>query len=360
MPGHISVIPQAVGTTGGAAQTRVFSQLGRRGIWGWDRKLAVGAWGLDFLVCPSLSQDHGHKEDILCVAQCPPFLLATSSYDGEIIIWNVISGHVCCKLNTPSTSDGAEDGEGPDRSVSCLTFLKTRAANLESAAASLITNGPQGSITFWRLFGRTCPIANFTPSKDRAQVSSMVVTAGDARAYVADQDGFVRVYDIEEYGLWGPELQPPKTLGGGSLLPLYLVSLELIEEEKLLLSSSLDHTVRLWSTDGEYIGTFGQSSPWNIFTPASWSRSGVPCEVLTNPQSLPAHPALERGVPATLTGETEQEKAVEGKAGAELKGCYLWPWNTRDSAPCLTHCQIRETNAENPACSTCSPLGNTF
>lgn len=43
-------------------------------------------------------------------------------------------------------------------------------------------------------------------------------------------------------------------MGGGSLLPLYLVSLELIEEEKLLLSSSLDHTVRLWSTDGEYIG----------------------------------------------------------------------------------------------------------
>lgn len=77
-----------------------------------EGKLAVGAWGLDFLVCPSLSQDHGHKEDILCVAQCPPFLLATSSYDGEIIIWNVISGHVCCKLNTPSTSDGAEDGEG--------------------------------------------------------------------------------------------------------------------------------------------------------------------------------------------------------------------------------------------------------
>lgn len=65
-------------------------------------------------------------------------------------------------------------------------------------------------------------------------------------------------------------------------------------------------------------GTFGQSSPWDIFTPASWSRSGVPCEVLTNPQSLPAHPALERGVPATLTGETEQEKAVEGKAGAEV------------------------------------------
>lgn len=60
----------------------------------------------------SLSQNHGHKEDILCVAQCPPFLLATSSYDGEVIIWNVISGHIYCKLNTPSPSDGAEDRKG--------------------------------------------------------------------------------------------------------------------------------------------------------------------------------------------------------------------------------------------------------
>ncbi|XP_072578215.1 cilia- and flagella-associated protein 337-like [Vulpes vulpes] len=53
--------------------------------------------------------NHGHREDILCVAQCPPFLLATSSYNGEIIIWNVISGHMYCKLNTPRPSDGAED-----------------------------------------------------------------------------------------------------------------------------------------------------------------------------------------------------------------------------------------------------------
>lgn len=33
---------------------------------------------------------------------------------------------------------------GPDRSVSCLAFLKTRAAKFESAAASLIANGPRG------------------------------------------------------------------------------------------------------------------------------------------------------------------------------------------------------------------------
>ena len=35
---------------------------------------------------------HGHEEDILCVAFCPPTLLATGSYDGVILVWNLQSG----------------------------------------------------------------------------------------------------------------------------------------------------------------------------------------------------------------------------------------------------------------------------
>ncbi|XP_044925556.1 WD repeat-containing protein 64-like isoform X2 [Mustela putorius furo] len=260
--------------------------------------------------------NHGHKEDILCVAQCPPFLLATSSYDGEVIIWNVISGHIYCKLNTPPCSDDAEDGKGSDRCVSCLTFLKSRAAKFESVAASLITNGPGGSVTFWKLFGGACPIANFTPSRDKAQVSSITVTAGDALAYVADQEGFVHVYDIKEYGLQGPELQSPKNVTFWRAHVSVVTSLELIEE-KFLLSSSLDHTVRLWSADGKYIGTFGQQSPWDIFTPASWSHPRVPCEILTDPQSTPAHPVLGGDVAVLHTKEEEQDKVVEEKAKPE-------------------------------------------
>jgi WD40 repeat protein len=70
----------------------------------------MGDLGFDFSALPfSLSsQNHGHEKDILCVAQCPPFLLATSGFDGEIIIWNVISGHIYCKLNTPRPSDGPD------------------------------------------------------------------------------------------------------------------------------------------------------------------------------------------------------------------------------------------------------------
>ncbi|KAM5288019.1 cilia- and flagella-associated protein 337-like [Ctenodactylus gundi] len=263
--------------------------------------------------------NHGHREDILCVAQCPPFLLATSSYDGEIIIWNVISGHIHCKLNTPSPSDGPDHQDDPDRSVSCLIFLKTRAGKLNLGAASLIANGPGGHITFWRLLSGTGLVANFTPSRGKAQVSSMAVSAGDALLYVADQQGFVHVYDIKEYGLQGPELQPPKKVTFWRAHVSMVTSLELIEEENILLSSSLDRTVRLWSWDGAYIGTFGQSSPWDIFTPASWSHPSVPYEILTDPRSMPAHPMLEEGASARYMRGQEKQANVMENAQAELE-----------------------------------------
>lgn len=46
-------------------------------------------------VCPQIN---GHKEEILCVVQCPPSLLATSSFDGEIVVWNLLSGHTQCRF----------------------------------------------------------------------------------------------------------------------------------------------------------------------------------------------------------------------------------------------------------------------
>ena len=46
-------------------------------------------------------KENGHKEDILCIAKSDSNFLATSSYDGEIIVWNIISGHIYCKLNSP-------------------------------------------------------------------------------------------------------------------------------------------------------------------------------------------------------------------------------------------------------------------
>lgn len=52
----------------------------------------------------------------------------------------------------------------------------------------------------------------FIQSRGKAQVSSIVVTSEDTLTYLADQQGFVHVYDIQEYGLQGPELQAPNSM----------------------------------------------------------------------------------------------------------------------------------------------------
>ena len=65
-----------------------------------------------FVFCLSILfyfQKNGHKEDILSIAFCPPNLLATSSYDGEVLIWNMVSGHIFCHLFSPDDPDYMSD-----------------------------------------------------------------------------------------------------------------------------------------------------------------------------------------------------------------------------------------------------------
>jgi len=41
----------------------------------------------------------------MCIAKSESNFLATSSYDGEIIVWNMVSGHIFCKLKSPKPSN---------------------------------------------------------------------------------------------------------------------------------------------------------------------------------------------------------------------------------------------------------------
>ncbi|CAF4445315.1 unnamed protein product [Rotaria socialis] len=52
-------------------------------------------------------------------------------------------------------------------------------------------------------------------------------------------------------------------------------------------SEALDWTIRLWNLQGHFIGTFGQTIPWNLYDPATYQHPSVPLDVLTDPKSLP-------------------------------------------------------------------------
>ncbi|KAM4627617.1 cilia- and flagella-associated protein 337 [Polymixia lowei] len=166
---------------------------------GWDRKIDIYSDTPEDphhvqRPQPSWQDDlrNGHKDDILCIAQCPPSLLATSSYDGEILVWNVVSGHIQCRLHSPPPSE----------------YQNVQAEN------------------YWR-----------------AHTSS-------------------------------------------------ITGLQIVDNDQVLLTSSNDCTVRLWSAYGEFIGTFGQSDKWNIHISSSWKHPAAPYDILIDPLSMPVHEIL--------------------------------------------------------------------
>ncbi|XP_013918661.1 PREDICTED: WD repeat-containing protein on Y chromosome-like isoform X2 [Thamnophis sirtalis] len=232
----------------------------------------------------------GHKEDILCVAQCPPNLLATSSYDGEIIVWNMISGHIDHRFYIPMTTAASVHSQ---IDVTRIIFLKTRAVKFDSTTASLVSNGPQGYLHFWSLFSEDPLIASFQPSRGKSLISSIATTANDSYMYAADEDGYVYVHDIQNYALQDTKEETPKYVNHWRAHLGPVLTLEVIDEDNILLSGSIDCTIRLWSLNGEYIGTFGQEEPWEIFNTSSWKHPMVPYEILIDPQSMPIHPMLE-------------------------------------------------------------------
>ncbi len=72
-----------------------------------------------------------------------------------------------------------------------------------------------------------------------------------------------------------------------------VTAMVMVEEHRMLLTSSLDCTVRVWTTDGEYVGTFGQPEPWDVYNPSTFQHPMVPYDVLIDPMSLPKHPILQ-------------------------------------------------------------------
>ncbi|KAK3099235.1 hypothetical protein FSP39_001323 [Pinctada imbricata] len=241
----------------------------------------------------------GHKEDILSVAQCPPNLLATAGYDGEVIVWNMVSGHKYCHLRAPTLPEYEDQSLDGDLSINKLLFIPVRAYNKD--AATLIASGPRGHIHMWNVFQGGSLKAQFAGSNTNgAMISSMAITPledeneENALLFVGDSCGFIFIFDIQGYGLNGEEDEPPEMVHTwrGHIDSINNMELVFHEKQKLLMTASNDCTVRLWNFDGDYIGTFGQPDPWDIYKPSTYRHPMVPYDVLIDPMSLPSHPVL--------------------------------------------------------------------
>ncbi|XP_051253152.1 WD repeat-containing protein on Y chromosome isoform X2 [Dicentrarchus labrax] len=239
---------------------------------------------------PSWQDDltNGHKEDILCVAQCPPSLVATGSYDGEIIVWNVVSGCIQCRFVSPLLVE-QQNVEGLDTSVPSIIFLKNSKLQQFSSTTALVSSAALGCVDLWSVLSGGLLVGSFRASRFQQKIEKLAKTEKGALLYAADRIGYIYVYDMEKFA---PTEKPPRAEIFWRAHTSRITGLEIVDNDQVVLTSSTDYTVRLWSAHGEFIGTFGQSESWSIHISSSWKHPAVPYEVLIDPLSMPDHEIL--------------------------------------------------------------------
>jgi WD40 repeat protein len=103
------------------------------------------------------------------------------------------------------------------------------------------------------------------------------VTDNNKTLISTDSMGFVYVWSIDDYAVEHPEDDPPDrmSLTFSDLVSIFVLlltvqtmwrghvesvtSTAIVEEHKMVVTSSLDCTVRMWTFDGEYVGKPGHS-----------------------------------------------------------------------------------------------------
>ncbi|KAK1899662.1 WD repeat-containing protein 49 [Dissostichus eleginoides] len=262
-------------------------------------------------------QKSGHKEDILCVAQCPPSLLATSSYDGEIIVWNVISGRIRCRLVSPLLAEH-QNVEGLDTSVPSIIFFKNSKLQHFSSATALLSAGAMGCINIWNVLSGSKLAGSFKASKFQQKITKLAKTAKDTLLYAADRIGYIYVYNMEKFTA---VKKSPRAEDFWRAHTSRITGLQIVDNDQVVLTSSTDYTVRLWSAHGEYIGTFGQSESWHVHISSSWKHPAVPYEVLIDPLSMPHH--------EILNVKTRSNDIDTDKTGAHKGELKALSWNSQ-------------------------------
>ncbi|KAL5253479.1 hypothetical protein ACHWQZ_G013315 [Mnemiopsis leidyi] len=262
---------------------------------GWDRRINVFTDTTDSIhheqhALPHWVDDErrGHTEDILAVtANSATNHLATSSYDGEIIIWSLVSGHIFCRLKAPAPDPKKPfDPMEGDAAVNTLLFLSARGTTRR--AATLVACGPAGYIHFWNIYKGGKVMSNFLPNNEGANV--LAVNSHNTVLASGDVAGNVKLYNISGYCTEGTERAPPPVLSQFRAHTSTIKCFEFVSgltQNEFLLSGSDDCSVRLWTGKGHYIGTLGQTTRWDIEDPETYAHPRVPRDVLAEPIDIP-------------------------------------------------------------------------
>ncbi|KAM3591772.1 uncharacterized protein V6R79_007053 [Siganus canaliculatus] len=215
-----------------------------------------------------------HKSDILAVSQCFALgVVATASHDGEVIIWRLETQGPAFHLR-----GSTQAGEGS--SVDSLLFLQHRAGDKKLRSRGVLVSSQAGCLCFWSTTGETHSYGQFyAPEQSSERVLCLSSDQSKNTILVSgDTSGWLQIWDIRNYAL---EVQdqpvcerPPPLLQRWKTHTRALESVEVLEvaDRLFILTASADGSARLWTKDGEHVGTFGEEGMWNITELAASQR----------------------------------------------------------------------------------------
>ncbi|CAM4648098.1 unnamed protein product [Lepidochelys olivacea] len=247
---------------------------------GWNQKIVLYDFcepgALYVTAHPSWKGGQLHKEDILTVDYCPSLgLLASASFDGEIIVWDVESQSVYLYLRQTQ----------PERShppVDKLLFLQHRSLGGVSKDSAILVSSDAGSLRWWSVFAEQRQFGfYYAPATEDVAVTGLSTNQMNSVLVSGDTGGFIQVWDISDYGL------SPRTQGSLEKPPLLcswrahnsiVVSVEhfMFGSDSFILSGSSDRSARLWTPDGKFVGTFGQEKRWDLKNPSTFAHPKDP------------------------------------------------------------------------------------
>ncbi len=235
-----------------------------------------------------------HSDDILAMDNCGETLLATGSFDGDIIVWNLKlarslkkfdSRSFRKKLNTSkSKADGTTDAHLPKiastarAAVDELLWLKARVKLITensqrggtlamASMGTLVSSSDGGCICLWNALKGDLLGAFYAVDDKFGSEAVYGLDCDDQNEYLytGDSVGYVRVYMIANYGTDGIATKPPRLSLSWRAHVQAISSLRYVQKADVVITGSRDQSVRVWNAQtGDFVGTFGGSSMWSL------------------------------------------------------------------------------------------------